>query len=216
LATAPAALSDSTRLLQNNPHPEQTDSIVKYYLGIQKTDPSVVTIQKTENKRKKILWVLYEMLQRKEQFFREIGIDEAHMATLHYGSKKNLEFEGETYGAPKFTPEQMQKANDARQWVLIYKHTLSCDELTQIELFIKNKFEQKVYWNKKLQKNVQSQKWTRDPKSKRRVDDFSYDACYYSKKKAQTIAWDTEATADVDFHKRYTSLLLSRARFKTI
>jgi hypothetical protein len=32
LATAPAALSDSTRLLQNNPHPEQTDSIVKNYL----------------------------------------------------------------------------------------------------------------------------------------------------------------------------------------
>jgi hypothetical protein len=35
------------------------------------------------------------------------------MATLHYGSKKNLEFEGETYDAPKFTPKQMQQANDA-------------------------------------------------------------------------------------------------------
>ena len=82
------------------------------------------------------------MLQRKEQFFREIGIDESHMATLHYGSKKNLEFEGETYDAPKFTAEQMQKANDARQWVLIYKHILSCDEFTQIELFLKNGFYQ--------------------------------------------------------------------------
>ena len=46
------------------------------------------------------------------------------MATLHYGSKKNLEFEGETYDAPKFTQEQIEKANDVRKWVLAYKHIL--------------------------------------------------------------------------------------------
>ena len=34
-ATAPSALVDSTRHLQNNPHPEQTDSVVKYYLNLQ-------------------------------------------------------------------------------------------------------------------------------------------------------------------------------------
>jgi hypothetical protein len=127
------------------------------------------------------------------------------MATLHYGSKKNLEFEGETYDAPKFTPKQMKKANDARQWVLIKKHILSCDELTQKELFIKNGFEQKEYYNKKLGKTVKSKNWTKDPKSNRTTDEFSYDACYNSKKKAHTIAWDTEATTDGDIHKRYTS-----------
>jgi hypothetical protein len=78
--------------------------------------------KRSNTKGKNILWVLHEMLQRKKQFFREIGIDEAHMATLHYGSKKNLEFKGETYDAPTFTPEQMQKANDARKWVIINKH----------------------------------------------------------------------------------------------
>ena len=48
-------------------------------------------------------------------------------------------------------------------------------------------------------------KWKKDPKSNRRPDNFSYDACYNSKKKAQTIAWDTEATTDGDRHQRYTS-----------
>ena len=75
--------------------------------------------KKQGTKGKNMLWCLYEMLERKDQFFREIPINDAHMATLHYGSKKNLEFEGETYDAPKFTPKQMKKANDARQWVLI-------------------------------------------------------------------------------------------------
>jgi hypothetical protein len=31
-ATAATALANSTGHLQNNPHPEQTDSVVKYYL----------------------------------------------------------------------------------------------------------------------------------------------------------------------------------------
>jgi hypothetical protein len=78
------------------------------------------------------------------------------MATLHYGSKKNLEFEGETYDAPKFTAKQMQKANDARQWVLIYKHILSCDELTQIELFIKNIFNKKYIGIKNCKKMLKA------------------------------------------------------------
>ena len=161
--------------------------------------------KKQRTKGKNILWVLDEMLQRKDQFFREIPIDDAHMATLHYGSKKNLEFEGETYDAPQFTAEQMKKANDARKWVLIYKHILSCDELTQIKLFIKNGFEQKETYSKKLGRNVKSVKWTRDPKSNRIPDDFSYHACFTSTKKALTIAWDTETTTDGDFHKRYAS-----------
>ena len=80
------------------------------------------------------------------------------MAALHYGSKKNLEFEGETYDAPQFTEEQMKKANDARKWVLVKKHILSCDELTQKELFIKNGFEQKEQYSKKWGGNVKSEK----------------------------------------------------------
>jgi hypothetical protein len=76
-------------------------------------------LKKQRTKCKSFVWVLYEMLERKEQFFREIPINDAHMATLHYGSKKNLEFEGETYDAPKFTAKQMQQANDARKWVLV-------------------------------------------------------------------------------------------------
>ena len=43
------------------------------------------------------------------------------------------------------------------------------------------------------------------PKIKKTTRYFSYDACYYSKKKAHTIAWDTEATTDGDYHKRHTS-----------
>ena len=94
-------------------------------------------------------------------------IDDAHMAALHYGSKKNLEFEGETYDAPQFTEEQMKKANDARKWVLVKKHILSCDELTQKELFIENGFEQKEQYSKQFGENVKSEKWTKDPKSNR-------------------------------------------------
>ena len=106
------------------------------------------------------------MLKRKDIFFRDMPIDDAHMATLHYGSKKNLEFEGETYDAPQFTEEQMKKANDARKWVLIKKHILSCDELTQKELFIKNGFEQKEYYNKKLGKTVKSKNLDKGSKIK--------------------------------------------------
>ena len=103
--------------------------IDNHYIAYKDTDISKYAIQNYEKvkhktnwwlpskkqgtKGKSILWVLKEMLERKEQFFREIGIDEAHMATLHYGSKKNLEFEGETYDAPTFTAEQMQKANES-------------------------------------------------------------------------------------------------------
>jgi hypothetical protein len=39
--------------------------------------------------------------ERKDFFFRDMptfASRQAHMATLHYGSKKNIEFEGETYG----------------------------------------------------------------------------------------------------------------------
>ena len=90
----------------------------------------------------------------------------------------------------------MKKANDARKWVLIYKHILSCDELTQIELFIKNGFEQKEQYSKKLGENVKSAKWTKDPKSNRTPEQFSWDACFNSKKKALTIAWDTHRGDD--------------------
>ena len=156
--------------------------IDKHYIAYKDTNISKYAIQNYEKVRSKtnwwlpakkqgtkgknMLWCLYEMLERKDQFFREIPINDAHMATLHYGSKKNLEFEGETYDAPKFTPEQMKKANDARKWVLIKKHILSCDELTQKELFIKNGFEQKEYYNKKLKKTVKSKNWTKGSKIK--------------------------------------------------
>ena len=42
-------------------------------------------------KKKDSLWLIYEMLERKDTFFREMPNNEANMATLHYGSKKNLE-----------------------------------------------------------------------------------------------------------------------------
>jgi hypothetical protein len=77
----------------------------------------------------------------------------------------------------------MQQANDARKWVLVKKHILSCDEFTQKELFIKNGFEQKGQYSKKWGGNVKSEKWTKDPKSIRRPEDFSWDACFNSKKK---------------------------------
>ena len=54
------------------------------------------------------------MLERKDTFFRDMPNDEAHMATLHYGSKKNLEYEGSTFDAPVLSPGEMQKANDDR------------------------------------------------------------------------------------------------------
>ena len=83
------------------------------------------------------------MLDRKEQFFRDIPIDEAHMATLHFGSKKNLEYEGTTYDAPSKTPTEMQSANDDRKWKIIKKHIMSCDPENQTRLFLKKRFQKR-------------------------------------------------------------------------
>jgi hypothetical protein len=85
------------------------------------------------------------MLERKETFFRDIPNDEAFMATLHFGSKKNLEYEGSTFDAPKFTAEQLQKADDARKWAIIKKHIMSCDSANQTRLFMRNGFIQEGF-----------------------------------------------------------------------
>jgi len=82
-------------------------------------------------KKKDSLWLIYEMLERKDTFFRDMPNDEAHMATLNYGSKKNLEYEGSTFDAPKFTAEQLQKADDARKWTII--KNISCHVMIKIK-----------------------------------------------------------------------------------
>jgi hypothetical protein len=64
----------------------------------------------------------------------------AQMATLHFGSKKNLEYEGSTFDAPVLSPEEMQKANEDRKWKIIKKHTMPCDDANQTRLFTKNGF----------------------------------------------------------------------------
>ena len=143
-------------------------------------------------------------------------IDDAHMAALHYGSKKNLEFEGETYDAPQFTEEQMKKANDARKWVLVKKHILSCDELTQKELFIKNGFEQKEYYNKTLGKTVKSKNWTKDPKSNKTPEQFSWDACFNSKKSSHDCLGYGSHNRRRYSQEVYIRLLLSGTQIKTI
>ena len=71
--------------------------------------------------KKDSLWLIYEMLERKDTFFREMPNNEANMATLHYGSKKHLEYEGSTFDAPVLSPEKMQKANDDRKSKIIKK-----------------------------------------------------------------------------------------------
>ena len=72
-----------------------------------------------KQKKKDSLWLIHEMFERKDQFFRDIPNDEAHMATLHFGSKKNLEYEGSTFDVPTVNPTEMQKANDDRKWKII-------------------------------------------------------------------------------------------------
>ena len=98
-----------------------------------------------KQQKKDSLWLIHEMLDRKDQFFRDIPNDEAHMATLHFGSKKNLEYEGTTYDAPTVTPTEMQKANDDRKWKIIKKHIMSCDPENQTRLFLKNGFKTDGY-----------------------------------------------------------------------
>ena len=53
------------------------------------------------------------MLERNDTFFRDMPIDEAYMATLHFGSKKNLEYEGSTFDAPVVSAEK--NANSKRR-----------------------------------------------------------------------------------------------------
>jgi hypothetical protein len=53
------------------------------------------------------------------------------MATLNYGSKKKLEYEGSAFDAPKFTAEQLQKADDARKWTII--KNISCHVMIKIK-----------------------------------------------------------------------------------
>jgi hypothetical protein len=139
-----------------------------------------------KQKGKDSLWLIHEMLDRKDTFFRDMPIDEAHMATLHFGSKKNLEYVGSTYDAPVVNPTEMQKANDDRKWKIIKKHIMLCDEENQTRLFIKNGFKKDGFElargsNCAMYKTNKA-KWVRDPDSNRTPDQFSWNDAFYSKK----------------------------------
>jgi hypothetical protein len=170
----------------------------------------LATCQEAEGKKKDSLWLIHEMLERNDTFFRDMPIDEAHMATLHFGSKKNSEYEGSTYDAPTKSPTEMQKANDDRKWKIIQKHIMSCDEENQTRLFIKNGLKKDglelARTSTCAMYKTNKPKWVRDPNSNRTPDQFSWNDAFYSKTKSLVIAWDTEATTDgEEIHERYMS-----------